>query len=457
MMFSHRAHGGVFCAAIVTAFAGFVSPFSFAEEKPKPQILFTNVNVFDCKSDQLVEGMNVLIEDNLIKEVAGDDIDVHENATVINGAGRTLMPGIIEGHGHVGLPVAGDQLTEQQDWQYLAVRAAATAKFFLDNGWTTVRDAGGPTFGIKKAIDEGHVPGPRIYPSGRFISQTSGHGDFRAGYASPHPNDLPVEPFFNREFGAVADGVPEVLRATREELRKGAVHIKIMAGGGIASQYDPIHTRQYSPEEMKAIVDAAADWGTYAMVHAYTDDAVRRAIEAGVKVVEHGQLMTDETAKLAADNDVWLSTQIAFLGEEPTPEQIATFGEVTAAKFRQVRQGVDTSINYAKEYGIKIAFGTDLWGPRINEITSEFAYRQKYFSNVEILRQATCGNGELLQLTGPLNPYPEGPIGVIAEGAYADILLVDGNPIEDLLLLADPTENIDLVMKDGKIYKNTLN
>ena len=162
------------------------------------------------------------------------------------------------------------------------------------------------------------------------------------------------------------------------------------------------------------------------------------------------------TARLAADNGVWLSTQIAFLGEEPTPEQIAIFGEVTAAKFRQVREGVETSINFAKQYGINIAFGTDLWGPRLHEINSEFKYRSRYFSNFEILRQATSINGELLQLTGPLNPYPKGPIGVIEEGAYADLLLVDGNPLQNIELLTDPQNNLKLIMKDGKIYKNTL-
>ena len=380
-----------------------------------------------------------------------------KGATIIDGGGKFLMPGIIEGHGHIGLPhVPLTDIPANVDWQYIGVAAAANAKFFLESGWTTVRDAGGPTFGIKKAIDEGVVPGPRIYPAGRLISQTSGHADVRPGYASPHPNDSTELPWANREFFAIADGMPEVLRAVREELRKGAVHIKLMAGGGIASQYDPIHTTQYSLTEMKAAVDAAADWGTYVMVHAYTDASVRRSIESGVKVIEHGQLMTDETAKLAAENGVWLSTQIAFLGEEPTPEQIAVFGEVTAAKFRQVRSGVETSINFAKKYGINIAFGTDLWGPRLSEITNEFRYRQEYFSNIEILRQATSINGELLQLTGKLNPYPEGPIGVIKEGAYADILLVDGNPLENIEVLTDPEKNLKVIMKDGKIYKNTL-
>jgi imidazolonepropionase-like amidohydrolase len=424
-----------------------------AQDEPFP-VLFTNVNVFDGVSERLIENANVLVTGNMIAEVSSEPLSV-ANAQIVDGGGRTLMPGFIEAHGHIGLPVPLDQVTEQVDWQYLGVGAAVNAEFYLMNGWTTVRDVGGPAYGIKKAIDEGLVAGPRIYPSGRLISQTSGHGDVRAGYASPHPNDLSVEPWANREVFAISDGVPEVLRATREELRKGAVHIKLMAGGGISSQYDPIHTNQYLPDEMKAAVDAAADWGTYVMVHAYTDASVRRAIQAGVKVIEHGQLMTDATAQLAADNDVWLSTQIAFLGEPPTPEQIAVFGETVAEKFNLVREGVETSINFAKEYEINIAFGTDLWGPRLSEINNEFEYRSRYFSNLETLRQATSINGQLLELTGPLNPYADGPIGIIRSGAYADILLVDGNPLEDVTVLVDAS-NIDFVMKDGVVFKDEL-
>ncbi len=424
-----------------------------AQDEPMP-ILFTNVNVFDGVSETLIEDANVLVTGNLISEVSSEPLVV-ANGRIIDGGGRTLMPGIIEAHGHLGQAVLPTQVTGSEDWQYMASLSTFAAKYYLDRGWTTVRDAGGPTFGLKKAIDEGHIPGPRIYPSGRFISQTSGHADFRYGYAAPHPNEAETEPFYNQFIGAIADGVPEVLRATREELRKGSVHIKVMAGGGISSQYDPLHTLQYSAEEMKAIVGAAADWGTYVMVHAYTDATVRRAIEAGVKVIEHGQLMTDETAKLAADNGVWLSTQIAFLGEPPTPEQIEAFGEVTAAKFNSVREGVETSINFAREYGINIAFGTDLWGPRLPEIGNEFEYRTRYFSDLETLQQATAINGELLQLTGPLNPYPEGPIGVIQAGAYADIILVDGNPLDDVTILGD-MENILFVMKDGRVHRNDL-
>ena len=420
------------------------------EEVPSEVTLFKNVLVFNGVDEEL-QDVDVLIVKNKIAMIAENipttgtyELDTEKDfyqevinpigvsyrggytvlrknlkgkkkkakvaVTVIDGGGRTLMPGIIGGHEHVGIPVSPGELTgPDYDWQYIAAASASGAKFYLDRGWTTLREAGGPSEGLRRAIDQGLIPGPRIYTAMQYISQTSGHGDMRSGYAAPHPNDLPTEPWVNQEFFRLADGVPEVRRAVRESLRRGAVHIKVMAGGGISSQYDPLHTMQYSVEELRAAVDAAADWGTYVMVHAYTDETVQRAIEAGVKVIEHGQLITEETAKLMAENDVWLSIQIAFLGEEPTPEQVALFGEVTAAKFRKVQQGVATAISYAEKYGVKIAFGTDLFGPRLPEITKEFTYRQKYFSNVEILRQATSINGELLQLTGPLNPLCRRP------------------------------------------------
>ena len=423
------------------------------DDAPKAsQTLIQNVRIFDGLNDRLTPG-HVLIENNLIKSI-GDIKSVPEGTKVIDGGGMTLMPGIIEAHGHIGLPIHLSRLGGAEDWQYIAAKTTAVAKFYLDHGWTTVRDVGGPTFGIKKAIDEGVVPGPRIYPSGMFISQTSGHGDFRQ-YAERHPMQLSELPFFNKHFGHVADGVPEVLRATREELRKGAVHIKMMAGGGISSQYDPLHTAQYTLEEMQAAVKAASDWDTYVMVHAYTDESVARAVKAGVKVIEHGQLITEKTAQLMAEEDVWLSIQVAYVATPPTKEAIKQFGQTSYLKWKGVNDGLSRSINLARQYELKIAFGTDLWGDEYKRVNEEFTTRMKYFTAFEVLRQATTINGELLRLTGKLNPYPDGPIGIIKEGAYADILLVNGNPLEDISVLTK-AENLHVIMKDGKIYKNTL-
>jgi len=442
----------VFVGALALASALF-NLTAFAETTASHQVLITNVNIFDGRSEKLITGGEVLIENNLIKQV-GKSVQAEDDATVIDGGGRTLMPGIIEAHGHPGLPIPPSRMIGDADFMYIGAAAVEDARIYMDHGWTTVRCAGGPSNGVKKAIDEGIVPGPRIYPSGMFISQTSGHGDFRR-YNDPHPNELAELPFWNKYFGHIADGVPEVRRAVREELRKGAVHIKMMAGGGVTSLYDPLHTSQYSLEEFQAGVEAAEDWGTYVMVHAYTERAVSRAVEAGAKVIEHGQLMTEETAKKMAENGVWLSTQ-AWAAASPTAgELMKAEGPITYGKWQTVNEGFEASLRYAKKYGIKVAFGNDMWGDATPNIAQEFIARQPYFSNVEILRQATSVNGELLQLTGPLNPYAEGPIGVIEAGAYADMILVDGNPIEDLVVLTD-TGRIDLVMKNGKVYKNTL-
>lgn len=418
------------------------------------QTLFTNVNIFDGTSNKLITGKDVLVEKNFISKI-GSNLKIPEGTTVIDGQGQTLMPGIIEGHGHMALPVTPDDLMGNADLLYIGMKAAENAAYFIEHGWTTVRDAGGPAYGIKRAIDEGAVVGPRIYNSGMFISQTSGHGDFRRFY-DPHPDRSDV-PLFNEHFGHIVDGVPEVLQATREELRKGSVHIKVMAGGGIASQYDPLHTSQYTFEEMKAAVDAASDWGTYVMVHAYTDKAVSRAIDAGVKVIEHGQLITEETAKKMAEKGVWLSTQAQFADPSAEAEKFmkANFSEVTYNKWLMVREGTKKSISYAKKYGVKMAFGTDAWGTARARMHEEWRARTHFFSNYEILKQATSINGELLRLTGPLNPYPEGPIGIIETGAYADIILIKGNPLEEISIMAEK-QNVMLVMKDGKVYKNTL-
>ena len=417
--------------------------------------LFKNVKIFDGTNEKLIEGKDVLVVNNIIREVA-PNIDAPDSVIIIDGKGRTLMPGVIEAHGHMSFPVPLDMLLGDADLLYIGAKASENAAYFMDYGWTTVRDVGGPAYGIKRAIDEGAIVGPRIYNSGMVISQTSGHGDMRRFY-DPHPDDLCELPMFNRHFGHVVDGVPEVLQATREELRKGAVHIKVMAGGGMASQYDPLHTTQFTLDEMKAAVSAASDWGTYVMVHAYTDAAVARSVEAGVKVIEHGQLITEETAKKMAENDVWLSIQAQFADPSPEAEEFmrANFSKVTYDKWITVRDGTAKAISYAKKYKLKVAFGTDAWGDARERMHLEWASRSNFYSNYEILNQATAVNGELLQLTGLLNPYTEGPLGVIQEGAYADMIIVDGNPLKKITIMSDKS-NIQLVMKDGKIYKNIL-
>ncbi len=322
-------------------------------------------------------------------------------------------------------------------------------------GWTTVRDIGGPAEGLRRAIEDGRVVGPRIYNSGPVIGQTSGHGDFRQ-HNDPHPNLIEYKQPFYEHFSFIADGPVEVRRAVRESLRRGAVQIKVMAGGGVSSAIDPLYTVQYSAEEIRAATESAADYGAYVAVHAYNDTSIIRAIENGVKVIEHGTLMTEESARVMKERGIFLSPscQILNLSEE----EVSFLSPPSRKKFREASDGLENQMRLIKEFGLKVAFGTDMFGTSENFLNTvkEFSCREKYFSPAEVLIQATSINGELLALTGKRNPYPEGPLGVIQDGAYADLLLVDGNPLEGTAILEDYENNIDLIMKDGVIYKNTL-
>ncbi len=423
-----------------------------ADDSTAPtRILIKNVSVWDGVGDKAIPGRHVLIEDHLIKSIGGEP-PAGVAATVIDGQGRILMPGIIDAHTHLALPVAPDKLRDE-DPGYLAALSVRAAEMLLMRGWTTVRDIGGPSQGLARAVDEGIVVGPRIYPSAAFISQTSGHGDMR-GLNDPHPNMGGAPDLIGQRYNLIADGPDEVRRAVRESLRQGATAIKVMAGGGISSEYDPIDTTQYSVAELRAAVEAAEQWNTYVAVHAYTDAAVRNALEAGVKVIEHGHLLSEDTLKLLKSKGAFLSSQsFGFVRRYIKPGQSGAGG-----KAAEVMAGTDNLMLTAKKLGIPVAFGTDAFGSlRAYEGgVYEFGYRLRWFSSLEILRQATSHNAQLLALTGPRNPYQDGPLGVIQAGAYADLLIVDGDPLADVTLLEAHETNIRLIMKDGVIYKNTL-
>ena len=317
----------------------------------------------------------------------------------------------------------------------------------LLRGFTAVRDMGGPIFGLKAGIDSGKYTGPRIWPSGATISQTSGHGDFRL------PSEMSRR-FFGKPSRAemmgatfIADGRDEVLTATRENLRFGASQIKLMAGGGSSSAYDPIDVTQYLPEELSAAVAAAEDWGTYVAVHAYTPRAVRRAVDAGVKSIEHGQLLDDDTIKLLADKGVWLSLQ-------NLPPPLETDPPERKAKKAEVATGSDKAWAAAKKYHVKLAWGTDfLFRPEENKLQNSFLLKlTKWFTPAEILKLVTHDNAQLLALSGLRSPY-QGQLGVVQQGALADLILVNGDPVANLNLIADPDRNFAVIMKDGQIYK----
>jgi imidazolonepropionase-like amidohydrolase len=432
-----------------------------AEAEPGPSaplstVLFQNARIFDGKSAALSALSNVLVRGNTIEKISTEPIPLdNANVTTIDGRGRTLMPGLIDAHWHAMLARPNPVVALSSDIGYLNLLAGAEATATLLRGFTTIRDMGGPVFGLKRAIDEGLLPGPRIYPSGAVITITGGHGDFRA------LSDLPRTPgtlsrVEQMSAAAVADSPDEVRKRAREQLMQGASQIKLTAGGGVASPFSPLDVVTFTEEELRAAVEAAGNWGTYVTTHAYTPESIQRSIAAGVKCIEHGHMMDEQTAKLMAEKGIWLSTQPFLAGDGEGGA--AQLGPAEQAKMKQVIDGTDTVYKLAKKYHLKTAFGTDiLFSAREAEQQGNgLASLTNWYTPAEALIMATSANAELLSLSGLRNPYP-GKLGVVEEGALADLILVDGNPLEHLDLVGDPGKNFNLIMKDGKIYKSTVN
>lgn len=424
---------------------------ALAQIQTKP-VLFRNVKIFDGTNARLLEGKNVLVEGDRIKGMPASSETVPE-VQIIDCGGRTLMPGMIDAHWHSILAGISQAAAMTADIPYVHLIAAQEAERTLLRGFTTIRDVGGPSFALKRAIDEGGVTGPRIYPSGAMISQTSGHGDFRMRTDLPRSSQNDLSLAEKAGISAIADGEAEVLRRVREQLMLGASQIKIMGGGGVSSSFDPIDSLQYTQAEMKAAVSAAADWGTYVCIHAYTSDAVRRALDCGVKSIEHGQLVDEDVVRLMAEKDAWWSIQ-PFLADEDanyksSPEQVA--------QQQQIAEGTVHAIELGRKYQVKMALGTDiLFSPKGTATQGrQLAKFARWYDSVDVLRMLTSGNANLVALSGMRNPYPA-KLGRIEAGCYADLLIVDGDPIKDISLIADPDRTFMLVMKDGRIHKNIL-
>jgi imidazolonepropionase-like amidohydrolase len=425
-----------------------------AEETPAPPsttppILITNVRIFDGVGNSLSAASNVFIVGNTIARISTDIIEA-EGAQVIDGEGRTLMPGLIDAHTHIMFSTLPQLAILTSDIGFVNLAAGKAASDMLLRGFTSVRDLGGPIFGLKKAIDMGLVDGPRIWPSGAFISQSGGHGDFRL------PNEIPARPG-DVSYGekvnaaAIADDPSSVRKRSREQLMLGASQLKLMAGGGVSSVYDPIDVTQYTVEEIRAAVEAAENWGTYVTVHAYTPRAVQQSIEAGVKCIDHGQMLDEATARLMAQKGIWWSLQ-PFIEDGHSP-----FADGTPNRIKQQKMyaGTDHAYALAKKHNIKTAWGTDIL------FSAENAQRQnekltlmtRWYTPAEVLRMATSVNAELLALSGERSPYA-GRLGVVQEGALADLLLVNGDPTAQIELLNDPATNLILIMKDGRVVKD---
>lgn len=443
--------------ALTTAFGLLVAALTSAAQPARgedaPKTLITNARVFDGTSEKLSEPMSVLVEGHTIAKIA-KAIDAPADAKVINANGRVLMPGLIDAHWHTMFCFWPISKVLGADFGFHSIAASKASEDTLRRGFTTVRDVGGNCFGVKRAIDAGLAVGPRIYPSGPYISQTSGHGDFRG------PNDVPMNEGAPLDYtqrvghSLIADGVPQVILRAREALRMGATQIKAMAGGGVSSLYDPLDVTEYTFDEMKAICEVAATWNTYVAIHANTDAAIQLWIKAGARSVEHGFFISEETAKLMAEKGVWWSMQAmeahgedAFVFESP----------ISTRKYEECVAGLEKVIALTRKYKVKTAFGTDLlFDAKLAAKQGRFlAKLAKWYAPHEVLAMATHDNAQLLKLCGPRDPYP-GELGVVKEGALADLLLVDGNPLENVNLLADPEMNLLLIMKDGKVYKNTV-
>jgi len=362
------------------------------------------------------------------------------------------MPGLIDNHWHTMLVRPSPAQAIEGDLGYTNLLAGVEAEATLMRGFTTVRDLGGPSFGLKRAIDVGLLPGPRIYPSGAMITITGGHGDFRSPSQLPRQLGGPLSRMEIVNGSMVADSPDEVRVRVREQLLLGASQIKLTAGGGVASPHSPLDVSTFTEEELRAAVQAAENRGTYVTVHAYTPAAIQRAIGAGVKVIEHGHLMDEATAKLMAEKGIWLSFQ-PFTDNEALPA-VPPFSR---PRMPQVLAGTENTIVLAKKYRLKMAFGTNVLFSAVAATFQggELVKMRKWYSAPELLKMATSTNAELLRLSGLRNPYP-GKLGVVEEGVLADLLLVDGNPPESINLIADPGRNFLVIMKDGKIYKNLL-
>jgi imidazolonepropionase-like amidohydrolase len=433
--------------------AAFVPTLGLAQQGTPQPVLIRGARIFDGSSPDLLDGLNVLIEGGRISRLAAD-VEAPGEAREIDADGRVLMPGLIDAHWHAMLATTPLADALNSDFGYLMLVAQRANEDALMRGFTSVRDLGGNVFGLHRATDAGLVNGPRMYPCGGMIGQTGGHGDFRPYTAVPAQPNAPLDYLQQMGMTLIADGVPEVIQRCREVLRMGATQLKVHAGGGVSSLYDPLDVTQYTLDEMRAAVEVASTWNTYVTVHAFTDTAIQQAIEAGVSCIEHGHLATEETLRMMLERDVWLSMQPVLNDEDaiPFPE-----GSESQRKFEEVTAGTERVYTLARELGVKIAFGTDtLFDPTLAEKQGkQLAKLSRWFEPAEVLAQATSRAAELLKLCGPRDPYP-GALGVVEEDAHADLILVDGDPLADIDLVADPENNFSMIMKGGVIHKDAV-
>lgn len=409
--------------------------------------IIENARLFDGMSGTCPEGMSVLIEGDTIREVSDRPID-SPSARRIDAAGRTLMPGLIDLHIHAYASHVNLQLVETAGQPYNTAHAARMLCHALDCGFTTVRDIGGGDWSLAAAIRDGLIRSPRFFYAGRVISMTGGHGDMRPMHVSRHDHGSLCQCGESGVFSVLADGVDECLKAVREELRQGAHCIKIMGSGGVTSPADPIWMNQYREDEIRAIVGECAERRTYVSSHCHGADAIRRSVEYGVRVIEHGTLIDAETAAYVAKAGAFVVPTMAIIWALMEDGVKLGLPPVSQEKIKVAYAAALEGMAHMRDAGVRLGFGTDLLGEAVFRQTSEFRIRREVFSPLEILRQATSGSAAILM--------QEDRLGRIAPDAAADLLLVDGDPLADVSLLAEQGRHLDLIMRDGEIVTNRL-
>jgi imidazolonepropionase-like amidohydrolase len=406
--------------------------------------LFSGGRLLDPRRGELLDGVEVLIEGERVKEISDRPIK-SSGATRVELAGRTLMPGLIDAHLHVFLNEVNIGALDAVPLTLLAINGSLALKASLMRGFTSVRDTAGGDFGIKAAVEQGLIEAPRLFISGQALSQTGGHGDFRKRTQRALGCDCCSGLAYTAR---IADGVPEVIKATRDELRKGADFIKIMVSGGVASQADPLDSLQYRMDEIQAAVEEATNWGKYVAAHAYSSQAVMRAVTAGVRTIEHGNLIDEPTAATMARKGAFLvPTLIAYDSMRRRGREYG-LSEYSLQKNEVVLAAGLRSVELARNAGVKIGFGTDLLGQLQNDQCREFLIRAELMKPAEIIHSATIVNAEILQRAGEL--------GELVPGAFADLIVIDGDPLADLNLFQDEGRHLSAIMKGGRFYKNRL-
>ena len=400
-------------------------------------VLFQNASVLDVVAGEFIADQDVLVRDGKIVEIA-NSVTVTGDARTIDLGGNTLMPGLCDAHVHVTAFTANFQILKATSPFYVSIRAAQTLEKMLRRGFTTVRDAGGADWGLVRAVEEGHINGPRVLFCGHALSQTGGHGDMRGpGEDSLH------QCFCCAGLGHICDGVSEVLKAAREEIRRGATQIKIMASGGVASPTDRITSTQFSEEELNAIVGEANAANIPVMAHAYTASAVNRAILSGVTSIEHGNLIDTESVRLLNGHEAWLvPTLVVYRALVEEGVEAGLPAEMVVKTDAVLGAGL-SALEIAYKSNVQIAYGTDLLGIMHRHQLREFQIRSEIVSNADLVRQATVNAAKLFRM--------QDRIGQVKAGLEADLIVIDGDPLQNIDVLCEPSKHLRLVMKSGQI------